>query len=177
MTKQVYERSTEELINAIEACLKNRLLLPGLLLLYAGIDIMAWLSREKSHADVERDDFIRWVDRYLLPNAGLACSAMDLYAARCSLLHSYTAESRLSRKGKARPIFYAWGTSRVKDLQQLINYVGTYPALAVHVNELFSAFQVGVQRFRQTLSNDPAQANLVYKRAGKFFTNLPAPNP
>lgn len=173
MTKQVYERNVEELLNAIEACLKSRLVLPGLLLLYAGIDIMAWLNRAKSQANSERIDFIEWVDRYLLPNAGLSCSATDLYAARCSLLHSYTPESPLSRKGEARKIYYAWGTGRVEDLQHLINSVDAHVALAVHVDGLFGAFRVGVQRFKQTLSNDPDQAKLVYKRAGKFFTNLP----
>lgn len=105
MTQQVFERNAEELLTAIEACLRSRLLLPGLLLLYAGIDIMAWLNRPKSHADVQRSDFVEWAEKYLLPGTKLACSAIDLYAARCSLLHSYTAESRLSREGKAKQVF------------------------------------------------------------------------
>jgi hypothetical protein len=172
MTKQVYERNVEELLNAIEACLKSRLILPGLLLLYAGIDIMAWLNRQKYRVDSKPDDFIEWVERYVLPNAGLACNGIDLYAARCSLLHSYTSESRLSRKGRAKQIFYAWGVAPTENLQQLINYVDKYPAIAVHVDNLFRSFQVGVQSFKQTLCNNPVKAKLVYERAGKLFTNL-----
>ncbi len=158
---------------AIEGCLKTRLATPGLLLLYAGIDIMAWLNRPESHPDVRRSDFIGWADKYLLPGTGLACSAIDLYAARCSLLHSYTAESRLTREGDAKQIFYAWGVGRAEDLQGLIDYVGTHSAVAVHIEHLFDAFRLGVERFKEALSNDPDQANLVYKRADKFFSNIP----
>ena len=172
MTKQSFERNVEALLAAIDTCLKRRLLLPSLLLLYSGIDIMAWLNRPKSHADVNRHDFIKWTDKYLLPSAGLACNAADLYGARCSLLHSYTAESRLSREGNAKQIFYAWGTHRAEYLQELINYVGTYPAVAVHVDDLFGAFRTGIQRFKEALSDDRKQANLVYERTDKFFSNI-----
>jgi len=173
MTQETLEGNVEELLTAIEACVRSRLLLPGLLLIYAGIDIMAWLNSPRSHSDAERSDFIEWTNMYLLPGAELACNAIELYAARCSLLHSYTAESRLSREGRARQVFYAWGTGRVEDLQELIHYVGTHSAVAVHISELFDAFCIAVERFKQALSSDPEQANLVHERAGRFFSNMP----
>jgi len=173
MTQQVFERNADEFLMAVEACLKSRLKLPGLLLLYAGIDIMAWLNRPESHIDVQRSVFIGWADKYLLPGTGLACSAIDLYAARCSLLHSYTADSRLSREGRAKQIFYTWGTVCAEDLQERIDNVETLSAVAVHVEHLFHAFRIGVGRFKQSLSNDPEKANLVYERAGKFFSHVP----
>ena len=36
-------------------------------------------------------------------------SGLDLYAARCGVLHTYTMDSRLSTEGKAKRILYAWG--------------------------------------------------------------------
>lgn len=71
ITQRVFERNIGELLIAIEACLKNRLILPGLLLLHAGIDIMAWLNRPESHTDAKRSDFIGWVESYLLPDTRL----------------------------------------------------------------------------------------------------------
>jgi len=173
MTQQVFERNIKDLLTAIEGCLNKQLIAPSLLLLYAGIDIMAWLDRPESHADVKRADFINWVENYLLPGSGLVCNALDLYAARCALLHSYAAESPLSRQGDAKQIFYAWGSARAEDLQRLVDFVGTHSAVAVHVNELLKAFRVGVERFEKALSHDSQHATLVYHRATKFFSNMP----
>jgi hypothetical protein len=172
MTQQAFERNIEELIITVEDCLKGRRILPGLLLVYAGIDIMAWLNRPECHEDVKSDDFIEWADKYLLPGAGFACSASDLYAARCGLIHSYIAESRRSRRGQAKMIFYAWGTACAEDLQTAISHSNIPPAVAVRVENLFDAFCTGVERFKQSLTDDPKRANLVYQRAGKFFSPI-----
>jgi len=94
------------LLKAIDTCLKNELQLPGLILLYTGIDSMAWLNRPKLQPDVRRNDFIYWVNRYLLPDSGLACEALDLYAARCALVHSYTSESSLTRQTRKLALKY-----------------------------------------------------------------------
>lgn len=83
--------------------------LPALVLVYAAIDALAWLDRRDHAADVERDDFQSWVNAYLLTNANAwlrPVTATDLYAARCAILHSQVAASRLSRKGEAREIWY-----------------------------------------------------------------------
>lgn len=173
MWQQAFETNIEELLIAIEGSLKSQLILPGLLLLYAGIDIMAWLNRPESHKEVERSDFVGWADKYVLPGTELACSAIDLYAARCSLLHSYTAESGLSRRGDAKEIFYARGNGRAGDLQRVIDHGGTRSAVVVHVEHLFHAFRAGVGRFKESLSNDPEKGYLVYERASKFFSHVP----
>jgi hypothetical protein len=172
MTQQVFEKNINDLLAAIADCLNKQLVLPSLLLLYAGIDIMAWLNRPESRADVERTDFIGWSENYLLPGSGLVCNALDLYAARCALLHSFSAESQLSRKGNAKQIFYAWGSARVGDLQRLVDIVGTHSAVAVHVDDLLKAFRIGVEHFKNVLSHDPQHATLIYQRANKFFSNV-----
>jgi len=175
VTQQAFERNIEELLIIIEDCLKSRRILPGLLLLYAGIDIMAWLNRPECHKDVKPSDFIEWADKDLLPGTGLACSASDLYAARCGLIHSYIAESRRSRRGEAKMIFYAWGTGRAEELQRALDHSDIPPAVAVRVEDLFDAFCAGIERFKQSLTDDPKRANLVYQRAGKFFSPIDLP--
>lgn len=174
MTQEAFERNIEELLSTIEDCLKSPRKLPGLLLLYAGIDIMAWLNRPKSHENVEPDDFIEWADRYLLPGTRLTCSALDLYGARCGLIHSYIAESRRSRRGEAKMIFYAWGTGRAEELQRKLDR-SDIPAVAMHVEVLFDAFCTGIECFKQSLADDPERANLVYQRASKFFSPMDLP--
>jgi hypothetical protein len=42
---------------------------------------------------------------FLVPSR-LGCTAEDLYAARCAIVHSGAAESKMSREGKASEIWY-----------------------------------------------------------------------
>lgn len=161
------------ILSAIDLCLKNELITPSLILIYSTIDIMAWLDREVSHEDVQRDDFIHWVETYLLSGSELSCRAIDLYAARCSLLHSNTAESALTRKGDATRIFYAWGIAQKQNLEKLIDSVDASSAKAIHIEALFSSLQIGVAKFLLSIENDPRHATLVYERSAKCFIIIP----
>jgi len=166
-----FEKGTEELVLAIALCLKVKLRTPALLLLYASIDIMGSLDRPESRPNVR---FTEWADKYLLPDAGLACSAMDLWGARCGLLHTYISESDHSRQKKAREIYYGWDNDDTEYLQERIDHEGKGSVVvAVNAQHLFPAFGVGIRRFKQSLSKDLKKANLVYERASKFFTFVP----
>lgn len=106
MSQEIFEENITELVEVVDMCFDNGFIIPGLVIIYVGIDIMAWLNRPESRENVIRDDFISWVDEFLLPNSNLACNAIDLYAARCGLVHTYSAESRLSRGKHVRKIYY-----------------------------------------------------------------------
>ncbi len=174
-TQENMELQILRLVSAIDLCLSKKFITPSLILIYSTIDIMAWLDQHEGHEDVQRDDFIRWADKYILPDSGLSSTAIDLYAARCSLLHSNTAESALTRKGDATRIMYAWGNAREEDLEGVIEFVGTYPARAIHVEKLFAALKAGIERFLLHIENDPTRDAVVRARAAKFFINMDAP--
>ena len=169
MSSSTLETQAQHLLSSIDLCFKNQFITPSLMLTYATIDIMAWLDRDKCHQDVQRSDFIKWVEVYLLPNSQLSCSAIDLYAARCSLIHSYSAESKLSREGKASEIFYAWGTSEEQDLQQLIDLEGSRDAKAVQIEKLLTALRQGVEQFIANVCH----SQMVIDRTEKLFANMP----
>src|SRR2546421_12759111 len=102
MDRDTLEKNFFGLLTAIETCFKGKRILPGLILLYAHIDIVASLNRPPSKNEGTRQSFKDWVNLYLLPDSDLSCSADDLYAARCGLVHSYMAEARLTRSGDAK---------------------------------------------------------------------------
>ena len=83
----------------------------ALILIYSFIDRMAWLSVE---GDSWGGDFKKWVESYLLPQDNFLCNANDLWAARCALLHTGSAEARDTQNGKARKIYYTTGSALVK---------------------------------------------------------------
>ena len=174
MSQASLEWNFDELLTVTVKCFNDKHVLPGMILLYAHIDIAASLNRPESKAEATRDDFKNWVNEYLLPESNLNCTADDLYAARCGLLHAYTSESRASRAGEAKQIFYAWGTAADGVLQQRLQRVGLDSiATGIHIDTLFDAYQTAIHRFMDTLAQDNKKAQLAYRRADKFFTNIP----
>jgi hypothetical protein len=169
------EKNLYFIIKSIELCLNAKLQISSLVLLYSGIDIMAWLNRPVSKEFVNKEDFIRWVDDYLLPNSNIKYEAIDLYAARCAIIHSYSFSSRLSEEGKAKEIYYAWGKANVKSLRNDIDSRSKKSAIVIHINDFLEAFKEGVEKFKLSIKSDKEKEKIVCGRANKyFFTSMPS---
>ncbi len=176
MSKKSFEETSKTLVEAIELCFDNELWLQGLILIYSSIDIMAWLSLPDFRDKVSGSDFNKWVNRYLLPESNLHCNAEDIWGARCSTLHTGTSESSKSRRGTAKEIFYAVGSSNADGIQGWINFHNEQGCkVAVSSASLLNALQEGIKRFKSDIENDSKQADTVYKRADKFFINIDVP--
>lgn len=165
-------RGLIDLLTATEICIKQDLIIPSLILIYSGIDSMAWLGRPVNKEGVTRADFIRWVDTYLLEDSNLCCTAKDLYAARCSILHSMISESEMSQHGQANMIWYAWGKKDENQLLDLLKQLPQIPATAIHLSKLFEAYKQGLNRFFTNVENDKNLNALIIDRARKYFVNL-----
>lgn len=155
----------------VEACLERNLVTSALVLIYTGIDTAGWLDSNERFA--KRGSFIGWVDKYLLQAKPLACTAIDLYAARCGMVHIFTPDSELSVQGRARRICYAWGSARVENVQRTIDVANKGAEyVAVSVNELYEAWRLGILAFTEEVENDPVRKARVYAKASQFFTEL-----
>lgn len=142
----------------------------ALVVLYAAIDNLAWLGSEGD--EITGKTFIEWVERYMVPGSPLPCNGMELYAARCALLHTGTAESRLSRRRAARQIWY-YGSGRS---QEFLNQEITdrTDVVGVRVVELVEAFAGGATRFADALAADDTLGNRARERA-KLWLQWVAP--
>jgi hypothetical protein len=158
----------DSLLDAVELLLSNKLHGPSLILIYSTIDVLAWLGRHETHPDVTRKDFITWAQTYLLPLPESKITATNLYSARCSVLHSYSVESRLSREQEAVEIFYAWGSATSSDLQRIIDSTGRN-AIALQTENLVEALRRGIDKF---LSEFP-DIQLLSSRNEKLLANVP----
>src|SRR5260370_21154421 len=88
----------------INVALENECEASAIILMLSAIDAMAYLVMPESQQDVRADDFISWADQYIrFPGKDQATGA-DLYGARCAMLHSLGAPSRLSRSGHCRAV-------------------------------------------------------------------------
>lgn len=169
------EKNLDNIIKSIELCLNAKLQISSLVLLYSGIDIVAWLNRPVSKKRATRKDFIRWVDDYLLPNTNIKYEAIDLYAARCAIVHSYSFSSRLSKEGEAKEIYYSWGKANIKSLQNDIDRRFKKSAIAIHINDFLEAFKEGIEKFKLSIKSDKEKEKIVCGRSNKyFFVNTPS---
>lgn len=173
MSSEALFKNILNIFKAIEFCIENKYFLPSLTLLYSGIDFMAWLDRPKSKPDVQGSDFIGWVEKYLLSDSGISCNGADLYSARCAIIHSYTAESKKTREGKAQKVYYCWGEAKVEDLQELINFKGNSSTVALHIEELFKSFRKAYASFAKEIIKDYKKMMIIIQRSDKILANLP----
>ncbi|HUW20012.1 MAG TPA: hypothetical protein VMW16_11990 [Sedimentisphaerales bacterium] len=164
-----FERHVDTLFKGIDSCEANKLVLPALMLIYSGIDIVASLERKKGEGT--QASFTRWVDMYLLKAVSLPCTSLELYAARCGILHGLTPESGLSRKGKAREVAYAWGIAKVSVLQEAASRSG-YDYPVIHISQLKEAFCRGVALFLKEASRDQETIKRISEGAGLWFSEV-----
>lgn len=103
LARRVMRASMED-IRALTLLLQAQLESQALSVFYMAIDRAAWLITEEEESS--RRDFISWTDQFLIAGDDLNFSSLDLWAARCGLLHTGAAESRDYRKNGANLIYY-----------------------------------------------------------------------
>lgn len=148
-------RVCSEIAEGIDLCLSHDVRTPALILLYSGIDICGWMAAADPRATVQ-DSFTTWVDEYMNPESTLGCSALELYGARCGLVHTFTPESTLYDKGKVRKVIYAWSPSRVETLREMINLAQlSKQYAAAQGDDLVETYRRGIHKFLEHLNGLP----------------------
>jgi hypothetical protein len=145
--QQSLEIAFKQFFDAIDCCATKQLKMPTLVLVYCTIDIASWLYSEKKNVKAR---FIDWVEKYLLPASALKCTALELYGARCGIVHSNSPESDLSKAGKVKQVGYAWLPSRASELDKLVGFgvrLGIEGFIAIQADELIEALRHAADSF------------------------------
>lgn len=153
----------------IRVALENNCLGAAATLILCGMDAMAYLDMPEAQQDVTRTDFIRWADCYIRFPCKEQLAGIDLYGARCAVLHQYGSVSALSRDGKCRLIGY---------MDRSIPEVRYDPSVSkelvlVSVQALAEAFFAGVDRFLVDIFSDREKARVAELRFKKMLQTIP----
>lgn len=161
--KTNFESNIRELTATIDLLLQRRLRMPSLILMYSLIDILSGLARPKSHEnrDSTREDFIKWVDNFLIPVSRHKFTSIDLYSARCSMVHSYSFKSSLTRSSKAREMHYAWGSADCDKLNEIIEKRDRL-AVAIHIEGFFEDLKKAISKYQVAIGSKSSFQKLVY---------------
>jgi hypothetical protein len=140
-----------------------------IILIYAGIDAMASLAIPETQTEGGKADFVAWAETYIRFPCPEQLTGLDLYGARCALLHSYGFESRHSRKGDCREVSY---------VDRCVPEVRYAPSILPHdvvvsIEGLRDAFLTGLNRFLTATLADEQKALLVGNRLKKMVHLLP----
>lgn len=121
---------------------------------------MAYLSMPATQPDVTRDDFVSWVERYIHFPCKQQLTGLDLYGARCGMLHSFSTISGLHRQGKCRQIGYM--DRSVPEIR--FNPNVSEELVLVSIEALARAFSDGVDRFLIDVYADGRKAKVANER-------------
>ena len=155
---------------SVRLCIDNGLILPALTLIYTGTDLAASLARPLGQPKVTRSDFIRWAETYMECRQRLGVEGIDLYGARCGIVHTYTPDSDLYREGKAKRIMYSWGDQEPQSATSLVRGLG-YSEIFIKVEVLFEVFCIGLDKFAEAIATDKELEARVLSPAGQLFAH------
>lgn len=158
------------LINEIKACENANHTKAAIALAFVCIDTMAFLSMPPDKPRQTREDFIAWVDAYLKGHADQPYQyrGIDVYAARCAVLHAFSAEADLHRNDPQVLIFgYHDGGKHAFDPAQSprLVLIGT----ASFLNDVV----IGVESFLNACKDDQALRKTVESRLPKLLQTFP----
>jgi hypothetical protein len=180
----------EQIFQAVELNVAARLNMPALILIYSAIDAASWMCAEEPDGSVQKY-FTAWVHKYVLQPSRLGCSALDVWAARCGVVHSLSSSSRLTREGKAREIIYvARGGNRdiLDRLEAIRNAKSRQEAsegkrkvaaagdmkqnVVIEIDALFNALRDGVAAMLSDAELDSALGARIKERGSKVLTAM-----
>lgn len=136
----------------IRACENAKCVVSALTLIYSAVDALAALTRKATGTRATRKEFLDWVEAYLIPELGGDISPLDVYGARCGVVHTYGPNSDLSNSGAAKVIIYKWRTGHRPDDPILAQRAKS--ATVIEIENLIEALDRAVNNFEVHIEND-----------------------
>ncbi len=153
----------------IQIAIDNECFDSAVVLILSGIDSMAYLNMPGEQEDVTKNDFIKWADQYIKFPCKEQLTGLDLYGARCAMLHSFGVVSKLSREGKCRIVGYM--DKSIPEVRYNPNV--SKKLVMVSVPALAESFFQAIDQFLVDLFANPAKAKVAEKRLHSFVQKLP----
>jgi len=157
------------IFETVDDCIKQGRVVPALILIYSAIDGFSDLANNNCQGT--RKVFTSWVKKWMLTNYPLPCNEIDLYSARCSLLHLQNSESDLVKKGEAKELVYVWGVSETPKFQFGIDALGKR-AIAIKVEDIYWSFRKGMVDCLNAIESDPGWKSSFEEKASKLFSKI-----
>ena len=137
-------------VKAVGTLFREELYGHTLIVIFATIDTCGLLDAPPSQSSATGPSFKAWVKKYLLSYPGIEFNEIDLWGARCAVLHSFTSGSDLSKAGHAKELMYYSGDKSSEQAQRFIAFSKAYEGgkhLPVNYEDLCQAFFQAIKKF------------------------------
>jgi len=123
----------------------NTILAGSVILTLSAIDAMSFLAMPLGQKKVHRRDYVNWVEKYMKtdPKQPYQYKGIDLYGARCGIVHRYGVKSRLSEKGQCKIFAYHNGSEHIYNPKVDGNFV--LISIRRFTNDFFDAVEEFLQ--------------------------------
>lgn len=134
----------------IEVTRDNNALTASMILTYCAINTMAYLSMDEDQNSVSGADFIKWVEEYLKTDSSQSCQyrGIDVWGARCAMVHRYGSTSDLSDGGGCKVFGYHNGSEHMYDQSVDANYV------SISMTRFIDDFCRAMKKYLRAIMND-----------------------
>ena len=122
----------------------------AVILTLSAIDAMAFLSMPLDTKEVHRKDYIAWINKYMKtdPSQSYQYNGVDIYGARCGIVHRYGVRSRLSESGQCKIFAYHTNPDHIYNPEKNNNMV------IISIKRLTNDFYRAVGRFLEDILQD-----------------------
>lgn len=167
-----FYKNYTQVIEAADYCVTKHLTLPALILIYSAIDSAGWVASSNQKKSVNAR-FTDWVNNWMLKDGKLKCTAEELYAARCGVLHTLTPNSSLSKNKGVRKIAYAWGKAKTETLVESISELSMESEIAsIHIDDLFTSFKEGLANYLEYAFKNAEEKENILLKSNQHFVNM-----
>lgn len=161
-----------QMVVGARMCLERDLPMPALALIYTLIDAFAWAVNPSEKNT--RTRFENWVTTFVYAHKPLPCTATELYAARCAVLHTLTSKADLHVSGKLRQVAYAWGPANLDTISRVAalgNISGQ--VVGLHINELLEGVAFAIHQTLEAANSDAALSANLEQTASLHYMQTP----
>jgi hypothetical protein len=168
VSASAFDKALDQLRRGVSDVFAAKRTLPGFILLYTSIDILASLTRPENSERTDSGFFKDWVRSYMLTPLAVPCSADDLWGARCGLLHTLTAESDMSRSKGAKMLNYIGDDATAKAMQQKHDPTCSHD-IFISTHHFVDAFLAACDRFAAEVRSNASLQKRAYSHAAKLM--------
>lgn len=166
--RPLYNVVIDGILRSISVAIDNGCHRAAVLLIYAGMDTMAFSALRAGEAH-DRRAFIAWANRYMRFPGQHQLTGEDFYGARCAVIHTYGVDSTLSQKGKCRRVGYMVGDRPAVMLEPQVDAT----LVMVNVTALKNAFIGACVAYLDDAAREPGRLEEILKRLETCFHALP----
>ena len=161
-----------DFVREIKKCEAAGATMAAATLCYVCIDTLAYLSMSLDRNNTTKKDFIDWVNTYLKshPDQPYKYRGIDVYAARCAVLHTWGAEAQIHRQDLSVVMFgYSDGGRHFHSPEVSKRLV------IIGVPSFINDVVIGIEEFLAAAMDDEGLRARLDLRVNSVFAHFPFP--